>query len=56
MFPLGYLGGVWFNSFIGYRFSQEEAPNDRKIGKLCEYAAKNAVRMPEVLLFIQRQV
>ncbi|KAH0924703.1 hypothetical protein HID58_016959 [Brassica napus] len=27
---------------------QEEAPNDRKIGKLCEYAAKNAVRMPEI--------
>ncbi|CAG7873743.1 unnamed protein product [Brassica rapa] len=27
---------------------QEEAPNDRKIGKLCDYAAKNAVRMPEI--------
>ncbi|CAF2093795.1 unnamed protein product [Brassica napus] len=27
---------------------QEEAPNDRKIGKLCDYAAKNAIRMPEI--------
>ncbi|CAH2058461.1 unnamed protein product [Thlaspi arvense] len=27
--------------------NQEEGPNDRKIGKLCEYAAKNAVRMPK---------
>ncbi|KAJ4904063.1 Uncharacterized protein Rs2_18014 [Raphanus sativus] len=27
---------------------QEEGPNDRKIGKLCEYAAKNAVRMPKI--------
>ncbi|KAF3553990.1 hypothetical protein F2Q69_00010468 [Brassica cretica] len=27
---------------------EEEAPNDRKIGKLCEYAAKNAIRMPEI--------
>ncbi|KAJ0258326.1 hypothetical protein HA466_0071340 [Hirschfeldia incana] len=27
---------------------QEEAPNDRKIGKLCDYAAKNALRMPEI--------
>jgi hypothetical protein len=28
--------------------NQEEGINDRKIGKLCEYAAKNAVRMPKV--------
>ncbi|CAN8317887.1 unnamed protein product [Cochlearia groenlandica] len=28
--------------------NQEEGPNDRKIGKLCEYAAKNAVRMPKI--------
>ncbi|KAL0861927.1 hypothetical protein Bca101_041045 [Brassica carinata] len=27
---------------------QEEGPNDRKIGKLCEYAAKNALRIPEI--------
>ncbi|AEC10037.1 Uncharacterized protein AT2G41830 [Arabidopsis thaliana] len=28
--------------------NQEEGINDRKIGKLCEYAAKNAVRMPKI--------
>ncbi|EOA26341.1 hypothetical protein CARUB_v10022560mg [Capsella rubella] len=28
--------------------NQDEGPNDRKIGKLCEYAAKNAVRMPKI--------
>ncbi|KAL0383551.1 UNVERIFIED_CONTAM: protein SEMI-ROLLED LEAF 2 [Sesamum calycinum] len=28
--------------------SQEEEPNDRKIGKLCEYAAKNPLRIPKV--------
>ncbi|KAL6957298.1 hypothetical protein U1Q18_051296, partial [Sarracenia purpurea var. burkii] len=27
--------------------SQEEEPNDRKIGKLCEYAAKNPLRIPK---------
>lgn len=27
---------------------QEEGPNDRKIGKLCEYAAKNPLRIPKV--------
>ncbi|CAN8286934.1 unnamed protein product [Cochlearia groenlandica] len=28
--------------------NQDEGLNDRKIGKLCEYAAKNAVRMPKI--------
>ncbi|GAV57300.1 hypothetical protein CFOL_v3_00838 [Cephalotus follicularis] len=28
--------------------SQEEGPNDRKIGKLCEYAAKNPLRVPKI--------
>ncbi|KAL8036932.1 hypothetical protein ABFX02_11G008200 [Erythranthe guttata] len=28
--------------------SQEEEPNDRKIGKLCEYAAKNPLRIPKM--------
>lgn len=28
--------------------SQEEEPNDRKIGKLCEYAAKNPMRIPKI--------
>ncbi|RVX09588.1 hypothetical protein CK203_012347 [Vitis vinifera] len=30
--------------------AQDEEPNDRKIGKLCEYAAKNPLRIPKVLL------
>lgn len=30
---------------------QEEEPNDRKIGKLCEYAAKNPFRIPKVYSF-----
>ena len=29
---------------------QEEEPNERKISKLCEYAAKNPLRIPKVLL------
>ncbi|XP_059668417.1 protein SEMI-ROLLED LEAF 2 isoform X2 [Cornus florida] len=28
--------------------SQEEEPNDRKIGKLCDYAAKNPMRIPKI--------
>lgn len=28
--------------------NQEEGPNDRKIGKLCEYAAKNPLRIPKI--------
>ncbi|XP_019058776.1 PREDICTED: uncharacterized protein LOC104818426 isoform X2 [Tarenaya hassleriana] len=28
--------------------NQAEGPNDRKIGKLCEYAAKNPLRMPKI--------
>ncbi|KAL3339115.1 hypothetical protein AABB24_027973 [Solanum stoloniferum] len=28
--------------------SQEEEPNDRKIGKLCDYAAKNPFRIPKI--------
>ncbi|KAJ4978796.1 hypothetical protein NE237_009576 [Protea cynaroides] len=28
--------------------SQDEEPNDRKIGKLCEYASKNPMRIPKI--------
>ncbi|KAI4386518.1 hypothetical protein MLD38_004446 [Melastoma candidum] len=28
--------------------NQDEEPNDRKIGKLCEYAAKNPMRIPKI--------
>ncbi|XP_058728224.1 protein SEMI-ROLLED LEAF 2 [Vicia villosa] len=30
------------------RNHQEEEPNDRKIGKLCDYAAKNPLRIPKI--------
>ncbi|RVW76829.1 hypothetical protein CK203_043065 [Vitis vinifera] len=29
--------------------SQDAEPNERKIGKLCEYASKNALRIPKVM-------
>lgn len=29
-------------------FLQDELPNDRKIGKLVEYAVKNPLRIPKV--------
>lgn len=44
---------VWFNSLppsLLTVFWQKEAPNERKIGKLCDYAAKNALRIPEVTI------
>ncbi|XP_021281776.1 uncharacterized protein LOC110414724 isoform X3 [Herrania umbratica] len=28
--------------------NQEEGPNDRKVGKLCDYASKNALRIPKI--------
>jgi protein EFR3 len=31
-----------------YELTQEEGPNDRKIGKLCDYVAKNPLRVPKV--------
>ncbi|CAH8354819.1 unnamed protein product [Eruca vesicaria subsp. sativa] len=34
---------------------QVEGPNDRKIGKLCEYAAKNAVHMPEISYLLEQR-
>jgi hypothetical protein len=37
----------WFQLlFTGW---QEEGPNDRKIGKLCDYAARNPLRIPKVI-------
>ncbi|TYJ12446.1 hypothetical protein E1A91_A11G350900v1 [Gossypium mustelinum] len=27
---------------------KEDGPNDRKIGKLCEYASKNPLRIPKI--------
>ncbi|KAK4272528.1 hypothetical protein QN277_021072 [Acacia crassicarpa] len=35
--------------------NQEEGPNDRKIGKLCEYAAKNPLRIPKITGALERK-
>ncbi|KAM4091941.1 hypothetical protein ACJW30_09G174500 [Castanea mollissima] len=34
---------------------QEEGPNDRKIGKLCEYAAKNPLRIPKITKSLEQR-
>lgn len=33
----------------------EEGPNDRKIGKLCEYAAKNPLRIPKITTSLEQR-
>jgi len=35
-----------------YNTSQDELPNERKIVKLCEYAAKNPFRIPKVFIHL----
>jgi len=35
--------------------SQEEEPNDRKMGKLCEYAARNPLRIPRITSFLEQR-
>lgn len=35
--------------------SQEEPPNDRRIGKLCEYAAKNPLRIPKITTSLEQR-
>lgn len=37
--------------FMFYNTSQDELPNERKIVKLCEYAAKNPFRIPKVFIY-----
>ncbi|GAB2295540.1 hypothetical protein Dimus_029704 [Dionaea muscipula] len=34
--------------------SPDEEPNDRKIGKLCEYTAKNPLRIPKITYTLER--
>ncbi|XP_051149119.1 protein SEMI-ROLLED LEAF 2-like [Andrographis paniculata] len=34
---------------------QEEEPNDRKIGKLCEYASKNPMRIPKIATSLEQK-
>ncbi|XP_075490149.1 protein SEMI-ROLLED LEAF 2-like isoform X2 [Primulina tabacum] len=35
--------------------SQDEEPNERKIGKLCEYAAKNPLRIPKIASTLEQR-
>ncbi|KAJ7949190.1 ARM repeat superfamily protein [Quillaja saponaria] len=35
--------------------SQDEEPNDRKIGKLCEYASKNPLRVPRITGYLEQR-
>ncbi|CAN6454749.1 unnamed protein product [Victoria cruziana] len=35
--------------------SQDEEPNDRKIGKLCEYAVKNPLRVPKITDYLEER-
>ncbi|WOL19844.1 hypothetical protein Cni_G28646 [Canna indica] len=35
--------------------SQDEEPNDRKIGKLCEYASRNPLRIPKITTYLEQR-
>ncbi|KAG0481879.1 hypothetical protein HPP92_009963 [Vanilla planifolia] len=35
--------------------SQDEEPNDRRIGKLCDYAAKNPLRLPKITSYLEQR-
>uniref|UniRef100_A0A1D1ZEH0 Protein EFR3 B n=1 Tax=Anthurium amnicola TaxID=1678845 RepID=A0A1D1ZEH0_9ARAE len=35
--------------------TQDEEPNDRKIGKLCEYASKNPLRIPKITNYLEQR-
>lgn len=35
--------------------NQETEPNDRKIGKLCEYASKNPLRIPKITEYLEQR-
>ncbi|KAK9053622.1 hypothetical protein SSX86_024696 [Deinandra increscens subsp. villosa] len=38
-----------------YPSSPDEEPNDRKIGKLCEYAARNPLRIPKITTTLEQR-
>ncbi|XP_027918303.1 uncharacterized protein LOC114177223 isoform X2 [Vigna unguiculata] len=35
--------------------NQEEGPNDRQIGKLCDYAARNPLRIPKIMQALEQR-
>ncbi|KAF7103309.1 hypothetical protein CFC21_104308 [Triticum aestivum] len=36
--------------------TQDEEPNERRIGKLCEYAAKNPLRVPKITVYLEQRI
>lgn len=34
----------------------DEEPNERRIGKLCEYAAKNPLRVPKITVYLEQRI
>ncbi|KAF8686943.1 hypothetical protein HU200_043221 [Digitaria exilis] len=34
----------------------DEEPNERRIGKLCEYASKNPLRMPKITVYLEQRI
>uniref|UniRef100_A0ACD6AGC5 Uncharacterized protein n=1 Tax=Avena sativa TaxID=4498 RepID=A0ACD6AGC5_AVESA len=36
--------------------TQDEEPNERRIGKLCEYAAKNPIRVPKITVYLEQRI
>ncbi|KAF8690065.1 hypothetical protein HU200_041426 [Digitaria exilis] len=35
--------------------NQDEGPNDRKIGKLCEYISRNPMRVPKITVYLEQK-
>ncbi|KAL6635235.1 hypothetical protein ACP70R_027906 [Stipagrostis hirtigluma subsp. patula] len=35
--------------------TQDEPPNDRKIGKLCEYISRNPMRVPKITVYLEQK-
>ncbi|WVZ69371.1 hypothetical protein U9M48_018168 [Paspalum notatum var. saurae] len=35
--------------------TQDEGPNDRKIGKLCEYISRNPMRVPKITIYLEQK-
>ncbi|CAL4886978.1 unnamed protein product [Urochloa decumbens] len=35
--------------------AQDEPPNDRKIGKLCEYISRNPMRVPKITVYLEQK-
>ncbi|PWZ21543.1 hypothetical protein Zm00014a_024177 [Zea mays] len=36
--------------------TQDEEPNERRIGKLCEYASKNPLRVPKITVYLEQHI